>query len=427
MNKQSYENLNETLYKRTLNNGLTVLLLPKQEMSKTYGLFSTDYGSIDNTFVPINQENEVTVPEGIAHFLEHKLFEKEDRDVFADFGKLGASPNAYTSFTKTAYLFSATANIEQNVQTLIDFVQAPYFSEKSVEKEKGIIAQEITMYDDQPDWRAFMGIIKSMFAHHPVKSDIPGTVESIQPITKDDLYMCYNTFYHPENMTLFIAGNFDAKSMMELIEQNQSKKHFSKLEEIKRNYPKEQETVAQKETKIIMPVSIPKVTVGIKETAQTLKQEDFLHRDLLQSMTMDYYFSVGGPFYQELYEEKLIDDSFEYSTSLEKNFGYSMISSNSNDPEQLAHRIKQLLLSTNEQTVTAETFETMKKKKIGELLRSMNSLELIANQYTHYYSVGLDFFELIPAVQALTVEEANEFIQNWIAEDRVAVCTIAAE
>src|SRR5690625_908237 len=141
-------------------------------MAKTYGLFSTNYGAIDQTFIPIGEESKVTVPEGVAHFLEHKLFEKEDRDVFADFGKQGASPNAYTSFTKTAYLFSATKNIEENVETLINFVQDPYFSEQSVEKEKGIIAQEINMYDDQPDWQSFMGTIKSMFKNHPVNIDI---------------------------------------------------------------------------------------------------------------------------------------------------------------------------------------------------------------------------------------------------------------
>src|SRR5699024_2434976 len=173
----------------------------KKEIAKTYDLFSTNYGAIDQTFIPIGEESKVTVPEGVAHFLEHKLFEKEDRDVFADFGKQGASPNAYTSFTKTAYLFSATNNIEENVETLINFVQDPYFSEQSVEKEKGIIAQEIKMYDDQPDWQSFMGTIKSMFENHPVNIDIAGTVDSIYEITKDDLYTCYNTFYHPENMT----------------------------------------------------------------------------------------------------------------------------------------------------------------------------------------------------------------------------------
>src|SRR5690625_684043 len=198
MNKTSYSQIEETVYSKKMENGLNVFLFPKKEMSKTYSLFSTNYGSIDQTFIPAGKEEMITVPDGIAHFLEHKLFEKEDRDVFADFGKQGASANAYTSFTKTAYLFSATNNIDKNVETLLDFVQDPYFSDQTVEKEKGIISQEIKMYDDQPDWQSFMGTVKAMFKHHPVKNDIAGTVDSIMPITKEDLYTCYNTFYHPE-------------------------------------------------------------------------------------------------------------------------------------------------------------------------------------------------------------------------------------
>lgn len=427
MNKQSYRDINETIYSEKLDNGLTIFLLPKQEMAKTYGLFSTNYGSIDQTFVPIGESEKVTVPEGVAHFLEHKLFEKEDRDVFADFGKQGASPNAYTSFTKTAYLFSATSHIEENVKTLIDFVQAPYFSKESVEKEKGIIAQEITMYDDQPDWQSFMGTIKSMFQNHPVNIDIAGTVESINSITKDDLYTCYNTFYHPENMTLFIAGNFEAEKMMELIKHNQSAKDFKKMEKLEREFPNEPSEVAMKENKIVMPVSIPKCTIDIKESSTELGTDEFLKKDLLQSMVLDFYFSKGGEFYQTLYNEKLIDASFYFETNLERNFGYSFIGSNTDQPDKFSGKVKELLLSTNKATLSPEEFDRMKKKKIGQLLRAMNSLEFAANKYVHYHSLNIDFFEVIPAIQSLTIEEANHFVQNWIKEDRIAVCTIAAE
>src|SRR5699024_4753107 len=209
MKHNYYQQIEEDIYSEILPNGLRVYILPKKEMAKTFSIFTTNYGSIDQSFVPLNEKDITHVPDGIAHFLEHKLFEKEDRDVFQDFSKQGASANAFTSFTKTAYLFSATSNIQKNLETLIDFVQDPYFSEESVEKEKGIIAQEIKMYDDQPDWRAFFGTIKSLYHHHPVQIDIAGTVESIHKITKDDLYTCYHTFYHPSNMTLFVAGNVD--------------------------------------------------------------------------------------------------------------------------------------------------------------------------------------------------------------------------
>lgn len=427
MNKQTYVDIAETLYSKKLHNGLTVLLLPKEEMSKTYGLFSTDYGSIDRTFVPIGKDHEITVPDGIAHFLEHKLFEKEDRDVFADFSKQGASPNAYTSFTKTAYLFSATNHIEKNVVTLLDFVQDPYFSEQSVEKEKGIIAQEINMYDDQPDWQSFMGTIQAMFKNHPAKIDIAGTVESIHKITKDDLYTCYRTFYHPENMTLFIAGNFDAEEMMQLIVDNQLKKEFVQTDPVERNFPFEPEEVAMKENKLIMPVSIPNCTVGIKESSTTMDKDTFIKKDLLQGMVMNYYFSKGGQFYQELYANDLINSSFNFSTNLEKNFGYTLINTNTNKPEQYANKVKELLLSTNRATFTLEQFEIMKRKKIGQLLRAMNSLEYVASQYTHYHLLDIDFFKLIPTIQSLTIEDLNEFVQNWIKEDRLAVCRIEAE
>src|SRR5699024_12706072 len=191
-------------------------------------------------------------------FLEHKLFEKEDRDVFQDFLAKGASPNAFTSFTKTAYLFSTTKETNANVNTLLDFVQSPYFSDQSVEKEKGIIGQEITMYDDQPDWQSFMGTLRGLFRNHPVNIDIAGTVESIQAITKEDLYTCYYTFYHPENMFLFLTGNFDAKEIMDLIEDNQNNKTFEKLTDIYREIPDEPREAAMKENKIIMPVTVPK-------------------------------------------------------------------------------------------------------------------------------------------------------------------------
>src|SRR5690625_1359829 len=257
MKKTIHENVNETIYSKTLQNGLPVFLLPRNKMSKTFAIFTTNYGSIDRSFIPLNGENKITVPDGVAHFLEHKLFEKEDRDVFADFGKLGASPNAYTSFTKTAYLFSATNHIKENVETLLNFVQEPYFSDASVEKEKGIIAQEIKMYDDQPSWQSFMGTVKSLFHDHPITVDIAGTVESIQTITKEDLYTCYHTFYHPSNMILSVVGNFNPEEMMHLIEENQAKKSFSEPEEIKRFFPEEPEEVAIKENYIQMPVSMP--------------------------------------------------------------------------------------------------------------------------------------------------------------------------
>ena len=424
MNKVHYESINETIYKETLDNGLTVALLPKQEMSKTFAIFATNYGSIDSNFVPINQDESIHVPEGIAHFLEHKLFEKEDRDVFQDFGKQGASANAFTSFTTTAYLFSATEHIKQNVETLINFVQDPYFSHESVEKEKGIIAQEITMYDDQPDWRSFMGIIKNMFKDHPVHIDIAGTVDSIQDITKDDLYTCYETFYHPENMTLFVAGNFDVEEIAELIQANQTQKEFSKPSEIKRFYPEEPIEVHEKKKVVHMPVSIPKCIIGVKEFGNEIGADQLLEKEILLDMLLDYFYSRGGTFYQELYQNDLIDSSFSAESNVEKNFGFTIIGGNTNDIERFEKTLKDQLLRIKDIEVTNEEFEILKKKKIGEMLRSMNSLEFIATQFIHYHALDIDIFEIIPMIENLTKADFDVFMKNWIDEERLSTFQI---
>lgn len=289
MNKTEYSQLNETVYREVLPNGLQVILIPKVEMAQTYGIFTTQYGSIDQSFVPINHTESITVPDGIAHFLEHKLFEKEDYDVFQYFTKNGASSNAYTSFTKTAYLFSSTTDIIDNTKILLDFVQEPYFSDQTVEKEKGIIAQEIQMYDDQPDWRAFFGVLGAMYEHHPVRIDIAGTVESIQQITKEDLYTCYHTFYHPSNMVLTLVGNFDPNEMFAMIEANQAEKNFDQQSTIERNFPTEPEQVYKDYDAIEMPVAVPKCMVGIKEQPATDRLQ-FIKDELIADMLLDYFY-----------------------------------------------------------------------------------------------------------------------------------------
>ncbi|KGX88380.1 EF-P 5-aminopentanol modification-associated protein YfmH [Pontibacillus litoralis] len=427
MHKTYYDQIQETMYSKTLDNGLQVFLLPKQQMAKTFSVFTTEYGSIDQSFTPIGQDNFVTVPEGIAHFLEHKLFEKEDRDVFQDFTKQGASANAFTSFNSTAYLFSGTSNIKENVKTLLDFVQDPYFSNQSVEKEKGIIAQEIRMYDDQPDWRAFFGTIQSLYHHHPVQVDIAGTVDSIQPITKEDLYTCYHTFYHPSNMSFFMAGNFDAEEMMGFIEANQQAKTFPAPEPIRRHYPNEPHSVAEPHKLIKMPVSTAKCMIGIKEDMNHIKGRNALQLEMIKSMVLDHFFSKSGAFYEELYQAGLVDDSFSYESHLDKTFGFTIIGGNTRDPQKFQQRVKKMLHELKERSISDEEFERMKKKRIGQFLRSMNSLEYIATTFVQYHHLGVDLFQALPTIESLTKEEVLNHLQAWIHEDRIAVCEIQPE
>ncbi|WP_347860573.1 pitrilysin family protein [Salimicrobium sp. PL1-032A] len=419
MDRREFEHINETVYEEKMDNGLQVFLLSKPEMVKTYGIFTTNYGSIDQTFTPLGKEEEVTVPEGIAHFLEHKLFEKEDRDVFQDFTKLGASANAFTSFTKTAYLFSATSNIYENVSTLVDFVQDPYFSEASVEKEKGIINQEIRMYDDQPDWRGFFGTIGSLYHRHPVKVDIAGTVDSIQNITKDDLYMCYETFYHPSNMVLFIAGNIDAEEMMDYIRENQNNKTFPEAPEINRKFPREPLSAFKSEDSIEMAVSTPKAFVGLKENVKHLSGDELLRSELFADMLLEYYFSTSGKYYDELYQKGLIDDSFHFETEWEREFGFTILGGDSRDPGAFLKRLKSMLHKIKEETISDEDFARMKRKKIGEFMRSLNSLEFIANQYTHYHMLGINLFDVLPVIESLKKEEMETFVERWIEDSRL--------
>jgi len=313
-----YPHLNETLYEEKLPNGLHVYVLPKEGFQKTYATFSTRYGSIDNHF-QVEGGPEIRVPDGIAHFLEHKMFEEPTGDVFATFASRGASANAFTSFERTVYLFSATGQIMENITTLIDFVQNPYFTEENVEKEKGIIGQEINMYRDNPDWRAYYGLIEALYSKHPVRIDIAGTIPSITEIPKDMLYDCYHTFYHPSNMTVFIAGGVNPEEVISHIRANQAAKTFKPQGEIRRFFETEPEAVETERKETVLPVSLPKCLFGFKEKALREEGDAILKRELTTKLVLEVLLGASSPIYQKLYNEGLISDNFshEYNSSPE--------------------------------------------------------------------------------------------------------------
>jgi predicted Zn-dependent peptidase len=412
-----FQQLDETLYYKKLSNGLDVYILPKKGFSKTFVTFTTKYGSIDRTFTPIGESERITVPDGIAHFLEHKMFEKEEGDVFQKFSERGASANAFTSFTRTAYLFSATVNIFENTETLLDFVQQPYFTEKTVEKEKGIIGQEITMYDDQPDWRLYFGAIENMYHNHPVKIDIAGTIESIDQITAEHLYTCYNTFYHPSNMLLFIVGNVDPKEMMNFIEENQNKKSFKEAPEIDRYFEEEPLDVAVKEREIKMDVQQPKVYVGLKAKETNLSGEEMLKHELAVQIGLECLFGRASEFYTDVYENGLIDESFAYDFTLEKGFGFALVGSDSPDPDALVEKILHTVNHANK-IFNEEAIERIKRKKIGFFLRALNSLEYIANQFTRYKFNDMNLFDAVPVIEKITLEDVKEAFQSIQGESQ---------
>ncbi|PEJ10172.1 EF-P 5-aminopentanol modification-associated protein YfmH [Bacillus wiedmannii] len=424
MEKIVYEQLKETLYYEKLPNGLDVYILPKQGFNKTFATFTTKYGSMDNTFVPLGKEEMVRVPDGIAHFLEHKLFEKEDHDAFQLFSKQGASANAFTSFTRTAYLFSCTSNVEQNLNTLLNFVQEPYFSEKTVEKEKGIIGQEIQMYQDNPDWRLYFGLIDSLFVKHPIKIDIAGTIESISKITKDLLYECYETFYHPSNMLLFVVGAIDPEKTMDLVRENQAKKDYKNQSEIVRSFEEEPDEVNEKKKIISMPVQTPKCLVGIKAINLKEKGEALLKQEIALTLLLDYLFGKSSVHYESLYNEGLIDDSFSYDYTEENNFGFAMVGGDTKQPDELEERLKSILLKTNYDQLDEAALERVKKKKIGGFLRSLNSPEYIANQFTRYAFNESSLFEALTVLESLTVQDLQEVAKLLLSEERMSVCQV---
>ncbi|WP_139488913.1 EF-P 5-aminopentanol modification-associated protein YfmH [Brevibacillus dissolubilis] len=423
MQATAFEQLNETLYHEKLENGLNIYLLPKAGFSKTYAVFTTRYGSIDSHF-KVAGGQEVHVPDGIAHFLEHKMFEKEDRDVFQQFSQNGASYNAFTSFNRTAYLFSSTDKVEANLDILLNFVQEPWFSDKSVEKEKGIIGQEIEMYNDNPDWKVYMNLIKALFQEHPVRIEIAGTIESISKITKENLYQCYETFYHPANMMLFVVGPFEPEKMLQVIRDNQGKKTFKPAENIERIFPQEPVPVKEKRIEEKLSVGIPKCYIGFKETKLGQTGTDLLKRELSTKIAMDVLFSSSSETYQKLYEAGIITESFDYDYSSEKDYAYSIVGGDTPDPDKYIESIQQAIQDTINKGVQKEDFERSKRKKIGQFLRSLNSIEFIANQFTNYKFNDIDLFQIVPTLESIKQQDVDQRLREHFNFDQMAVSIV---
>ena len=418
MNKTEYEQINETLYHEVLPNGLTVYLLPKNDYHKTYGLFSTNYGSIDNEFIPYGEKEKVKVPDGIAHFLEHKLFEKEDGDVFQLFGIQGASANAFTSFTKTSYLFSTTDQVEKNLTTLIDFVQAPYFTEETVNKEKGIIGQEIQMYEDDPNWRIFFGILNNLYPTHPLHIDIAGTVESIDKITAQDLYTCYRTFYQPSNMVLFVVGKMEPEKLMKLIRENQEAKNFPPKQEIVRYFPENTKEII-KQSALEAAITRDKFVLGIKGL-DTLPQEgtELLRYKTAINLLFQMILGNTSRNYLAMYNQGIIDDSFGFEFSLDREFHFADFSGDTDEPEKAAEKVKEIILGFADDPEVSETnLDLLKKKMLGQYFQSLNSIEYIANQFTQSLFGDRTLFDLPEIIDSIQMKDVLAAGEAFISEE----------
>lgn len=425
MHKVDYPQLDEVVYYEPLDNGLQVVLIPKNDFAKTYGIMTTNFGSIDNHFVPMHENEAIIVPDGVAHFLEHKLFEGEERDAFEDFAELGSSANAFTSFTRTSYLFSATSKVAENVQTLLDFVQSPHFTAEGTEKEKGIIAQEINMYEDQPDWRQFYGLLKNLYPTHPLSIDIAGTVASIQEITPEILQTCYDTFYHPSNMNIVVIGNFNPDEMIEVIKENQNKKEFPKEEHVIRLLPAENIEDIVPYAEMEMDVKRSKVSLGVKGIATVPEGNDVDLAYLKGSLFMELLFGRGSENFIDLYDAGLIDDSFSYSYSIDRSFHFMSVETDTDEPKKVDEALKRILLNwKTDAGVTKENFELLKRAFIGEQLQAFNSLEYISNQYGYLFFTGIELFNRIERIESLTLEDVLAFAEPYINEHLMSTFVI---
>lgn len=411
--------LGEQYYSFTHESGLTILLYPMAGFSSSYALFGTKYGSIDTTFKTQNDSEFTTVPEGIAHFLEHKLFESEDGDAFSLFAKTGASANAYTSFEKTCYLFSTTDNFEESLKALITFVQNPYFTKETVEKEQGIIGQEIKMYLDDPHWRVFFNLLTLMYEHNPVRIDIAGTVESIAKIDAELLYKCYHTFYNLNNMVVAIAGNFDAESAAKLIEDNLvTKEKF----EITTKIPEESAEAFKKEFVQNLVVSMPLFNIGYKE--KPVKEQDELETQLYYELIVSVIAGKGSELYKRMYEQGLINTTFGKEVFSGRGFLANIFAGESRKPRVVMEQIDSEINKYKQSGISMEEFDRVKKSMYGRTIMNFNDVDEVANDLVSYHFSSNSIYDSIDIVASLSIDKANEILRTSFNDASRAISII---
>lgn len=405
MIKQSFESeIGESYVKAVLPSGLKIYILEKPQYNTAYAVFGTKYGSIDTCF-SVNGE-EVSVPEGIAHFLEHKLFESEDGDAFTKYAKTGAYANAFTSFDRTCYIFSCSDKFYENLDILLDFVQSPYFTEKTVLKEQGIIGQEIRMYDDSPGWRVTFNMLLAMYKNHPVRIDIAGTTDSIAQIDHNLLYKCYNTFYNPANMFICIAGNVDTEKVLSQIKTAIKPNEVSDLVRICCDEP---DSVEKPYVEQELAVAQPIFALGFKETVT--EPERTLKEKICTSVLLEIIAGDASPLYKRLVNDGLINDGFssEYFTG----YGYAAVifDGESSNPKKVAEEIKSEVERLKAEGIDKKLFSAVRQGMYGDAIRTFNSVEAIAMQLVDCAIHDNGLFDEIKFLKSITVEDINKRLQ----------------
>lgn len=394
MKIRNLKNIDLKLYSEKLSNGLEIYIVPKSDVNNIYVTFTTKYGSSINEFIPINQKEYIRIPGGVAHFLEHKVFEQEDKvDPFTFFTKNGADANANTSNYKTTYLFSGPTKFKENLNYLLDFVQKPYFTEQNVEKEKGIIEQEIKMYDDMPFWKLYDKTLYNTFVNSPLKYPVAGKVEDILKINKEILYNCYNTFYNPGNMILVITGNVNPNDAINIVLENQQNKQFNKFKNVKIKEIDEPDNVFKDQEIVNFNIEIPKIAIAYKIN---IKNYDINDLNLYLNTFFDIKLGATSKLNETLKNNHLITDSIEFETVLSKKHIVYILMFESNNYNEVVSYINDTLSDLN-----IDNLELNRKKKLLKSVvqyRSDNIYGInskITNNIIKFNNVILDDYKII--------------------------------
>ena len=418
------ENVKESLYIEKLENGLNVMIIPKKGIKKKYVMFATNYGSVDNQFI-IPGVNEVTkVPDGIAHYLEHKMFEQENgKNSLDKLTELGVNANAYTTTNYTTYLFEATNNFYEALTELMDYVQHPYFTDENVEKERGIISQEIQMYDDYPEWAVYMNAVKNMYEKNPVKIDIAGTVESIKKIDKEVLYKCYNTFYNPSNMALVVCGDFKPKEILEEIKKRLIEKEANG--EIKRVYPEEEQSIVKSKIEQKMNVNTPLYVIGIKDN--DMEQKEIVKKHIAIEILLNVIFGQSSDLYKKLYNDGVIFSSPNTEYDFAKGYAHILITGQAKNPKIVFDEFKKAVKNIKENSVNEDDFNRSKKMIYGSYVKEYDSVQDIARMFLADYFKGINSFDYFEEIEGVNLDYTKQVLNEVFNEDKMVISIIRSK
>lgn len=415
--KEYNERVGEAYYSLRHSSGLMIYVCPKKGFSSTYACIGTNFGSIFSHFVCDGRD--IVVPDGTAHYLEHKLFESEDGDAFSKYAKTGASANAYTSFDQTCYLFSCTDRFDESLGILFDLIQSPYFTDETVAKEQGIISQEIKMYADSPDWRVMMNLLQGMYKNHPINIDIAGSVETIANITPAVLYDCYNSYYSLHQMALAVVGRVTPEEVLQIADE---KLRPSEKHEVSVIFPDEPYEVVTDTTRIALPVSLPMFEIGFKERCgkDYASTKQLICTDIL----MESFLGESSALYRRLTDNKLINSTFGHEYMEGSGYRAVMMSSESRTPELSAEMIKDAVRKLHQTGISAEDFERSRKVVYGRLVSSFDVNRSIASDLMNGHFTGRNIFSYVEDAAAVTLDDVNRRLEEQLDPDNCCLSIV---